>query len=317
MFAKNMAFLTSYLAVASSASGQLVSAYDGDEPGARSWVTDVCELDDAVGSPPGPFGGVEAMAADNTTGRLFGSAGSGITTIQVSASGEFTSLGSVSLRDPQQRRFRDLNSLAFGRGRLVGLNFQRNAGFGDPPTGLHEIDPDTGMTTLLYDEDSLTFDGVPCFSSPSRSCLSGLAYDPDRDRLYIGVQTAANEQAIISFDPISGVGEVLRRGSISFDGLAYGANQLYLTSGSGPITVIDLATGEVDGPFVGPRRFGNGRGGATFLASLSADRSSQILAFIGLVEQGDPDGDVNEDNQVDFFDVVEFLRLTDEGGCPS
>ncbi|MEM9166566.1 MAG: dockerin type I domain-containing protein [Planctomycetota bacterium] len=276
-----------------SVHGQLVSAYDGDEPGPRSWVTDVCDLDNALDSPAGPFGGVEALAADNTTGRLFGSSGSGVTTIQALGNGEFSGLGSAGLRDTEGRRFRDLNSLAFGRGRLFGLNFQRNAGFGDPPTGLYEIDPSTGASSLLLDEDALTFAGLPCFSSPSQSCLSGLAFDSDRDRLYLGVRTAANEQAIISIDPDTGDSTLFRLGQIPFDGLAYGDGSLYLTTGSGLISVIDVSTNALTGQFTGPRRFGNGRGGSTFLSSLAVDGCIQSCS-----------ADVNSDGNVtdsDFF----------------
>ena len=93
-----------------TADAQLLSAYDGDEPGPRSWVTDV-ENGSFVG---GPLSRAEALASDESTSRIFATSGRSVTTLKLVADDDFRTVASASVTTANGTSFGNIRRLAYG-----------------------------------------------------------------------------------------------------------------------------------------------------------------------------------------------------------
>ncbi len=248
------------------AQAQLLSAYDGDEPGLRSWVTEV-DNGTFVG---GPFSAGEALASDQSTGRVFQSSGSRILTLELVGDNEFRTVTNVPATYPTEgKNFRGIQSLAYGNDRLYAYNLQRTASI-DPPSGLYEINESTGEATLLLPGETLPI--------PDGGFFSGMTFDPNDRILYILIRTGlANDESgysIHSLHPDTGHTELVVQFAYSqfnsaFDGLAFGEGRLFITAGNrGDMAVFETVGGRFDETLPSPRRFGNGPGGSTFASFL-------------------------------------------------
>ncbi|MEL6499224.1 MAG: GC-type dockerin domain-anchored protein [Planctomycetota bacterium] len=267
---------------AGMSSAQLVTAYTGDESGAKNWIINVETGSDIEG----PLGKSRALAADPATNRIFeiepiplGSNTVQLRTSRADAGGVIESLSRIGLSDSAGNRIRIMTSLAFGDGVLYGYA----SGSGGAVAGLGTIDTATGRHTLVPANDLLPV--------PEDGLVLGLAYDNDRGRLLVGVREGppvGSTNAVYAFDPDTGSAELVLTGAARFDGLAYGRGRVWMDCGApcGPIQVFNTLTQQFEPTLPLPARFGNGSGGATFLEALGPNPAEPCPA------------DTNGDNQL-------------------
>ncbi len=251
-----------------TADAQLLSAYDGDEPGPRSWITDVTE-GNFVG---GPLPRAEALASDQSTNRIFASSGRSITTLELVAVDDFNTVSSAPVTTADGTTFRSIRSLAYRNGTLYAYN--SGTASSTPPGGIYAVDASSGRASLRLEQALLPV--------PAGGLFSGMTVDPATNTLYVlirdsGPSTAIRRYSIHALDPDTGASQLVvqfpeNQFAASFDGLAFGNGKFYMTMGNipRPIGVYNLATGQIEPSLPNPPRFGNGPGGATYAEFLVA-----------------------------------------------
>ena len=220
---------------------QLVTAYTGDESGAKNWLVDVT----TGNAPEGPFERSRALASDPTTGRIFlirprglGSGGAARLVIyDVAPDGGVAQASSALIFTPQGEAVRIVSSLAYGFGTLYAFD----SGAGDTDPSLVTIDLATGVATTLLSLDEIQVPG-------DAFLVQGLTFDLDRQQLLLGVRQGAagsEFQVVYGLDPSTGAVESLFETPTLFDGLAYGYGRVFMDCGApcGPIQVFNRITG--------------------------------------------------------------------------
>jgi hypothetical protein len=230
-----------------------------------------------------------ALAADNSTARLFASTGSSLTSFGLNSAGNFVPLAlSTIVRDATgvQARSGQIESLGFANGVLFASVFRslgdthRRRGL---PAGFYTINPATAVATLIP-------------AAANLPVMKGMDYN-EADGFMYAVVGANNAQSIVRFDlatftlttvaviPASAYAGVT---GCSFDGVAVGEGKVFLTTGLNrgvPIAVFNLATGTFDPSLPSPRRTAENSfygAGATYFQPLQTliapDNSDQTSA---------------------------------------
>ncbi len=266
-----------------AANAQLITAYTGDEPPPKMWIIDVTTGDDVEG----PLGKSRALASDPTTNRIFeiedrslGRTSVSLRISTVDASGRITQGSPRLVVDDDGIDIRFIRSLAFGNGTLYAAS-SGNSRAGVPGS-LGTID----LETYVY---------TPLPTSNLSPGASAMTFDHDRNQLLLGsIGSGSNPNRIFAFDPETGESELvveLPPEEGDFDGLAYGYQRIWMDCGAsnacGDISVFNRITGAFEAPLDTPNRFGNGSGGATFLATLA------VIPPCGDGLDNDGDGEVD------------------------
>lgn len=325
MKVSSYAAMTATVFVCSSAFGQLVTAYTGDEAPPKNWIIDVSTGDDVAG----PLGKSRALASDRDTNRIFEVEDRrlGRTTVAVRIStvgpgGEIDQGLLTRVHDSAGRDIRFIESLAFGNGVLYA---ERRA----------EPADDIPATIGVIDLDTYTY--TPIESPVPISTVRALTFDPDRGELIIGTREESL-WSLYAFDPLTGENSLIATlpTGQGFDGLGYGDGRIWMDCGApcGPIQVYNRVTSTFEDNLPLPRRFGNGSGGATYLPALGPGRpagcpgdvdgngstdTSDITLTVSNLGAGAPGatgtpGDADGDGDTDTADVTFIVSSL---GCSS
>lgn len=245
-----------------------------------SWRTDVTtgEHEDL----PSLFGR-RALAADNSSGRLYTSGDSITSGFSVlatyvvdptSVTDGLAQLGpSVQIRDAGNNPIGTVSSMGFANGVIYAF----------AASGLYAINPQTALATLLP-------------SPIPGQVFPGMDYHTDDGLMYAVTPKVGQAQSIVSFDldtftvtlvaqvPASAYGGL----GFTFDGLAAGEGKVYLTgnyTGVTPIVVFDLESGTFEESIPGPPRVSENSfypSGATFFTALN----DFVAAGPSVIERG-------------------------------
>jgi hypothetical protein len=216
------------LASCISGGAQAQQLFVGLESDVPAYISDLTGFPDLNWAPLWSFG--PSGAAADPQGNLYLCKGAFTTYLYRSTDlGEPVSLVTLD---------KDITALAYGRGALYGYSNYAT------PKGIYQIDPDTGVCTLVLDVHTDT--GFRFF---------GLGYNPDDDLFYGFTEYGASGLYSIDID----TGEMIRisTGPVSWygmsRGLTVGDGTVYLTGVNGaedPYFAYDLSQGS-DGAWIG------------------------------------------------------------------